>query len=462
MGDLNVNEQALQNIFDRLLQRFGHSKLGFDPSTVGTSQVNAIDQIWAPPIPPGFSGAGLSGSQLGYLRYLPRNPSSALRFSVGYTSYSLTLDPEWTAPNARINVFFGTGAPQKGAWLTMRPGTTIQVPAGFTTLLMYNGDGMEQWFDLVNRPLNANLGFCRFLVGRTPNAYPVNLKEPTAQASIIQAGVVGSIVGILQNAATLGFSTHNIKAIRVTCNFLSAANANVANGAAAIKASYVQRYGSVVAPFAAPSENETADIISIAANSLDNDSTPAQTVTGFGNLSSGESIVIPIPKNTFGAQLHHDGNIYAGVGGVPATQLFVTIEGLTDNPILGAQEEVVIYDFTAAAAANNDTGALPTADFETLCAWATITGALSGVPQIFEIDDGGIPHSIYLGGAGIAVGEGQFYVGPPFNNHGDLAAAPAVAVLPVKIHRRMRFLVNGAAGSTIRLRVKGTRRSYIG
>lgn len=107
---------------------------------------------------------------------------------VGFTAYTLTLDPEFTTPGARVAVEFIKG----GFRHVMAPGDTLEVPQGFNRFFAY--DGHEASRDAVGDLFDTDpFGFVSWLAGRTRGARPYydgRVPGPRAAVSVLTRGNV--------------------------------------------------------------------------------------------------------------------------------------------------------------------------------------------------------------------------------------------------------------------------------
>lgn len=204
----------LSNIIAKAI-RDGFSNLQNTPSTSGDPNRGLFrrvhpQRIFDPAVPTTDLGA-----MLGCLRFMPRH-APGLRIDCGQ-AYSLTVDPEQTAPNAQIGVSLqGSSAEQD--FVVLKPGDTLECPTGFTWFQCFNADQQDQIFNLVAQPANANLGYCSFLLGNVPGATPhMRHRSLMPLAALIQHGQLGlSNLVTLSAAHILGFSPQGLKSIRVS------------------------------------------------------------------------------------------------------------------------------------------------------------------------------------------------------------------------------------------------------
>lgn len=105
---------------------------------------------------------------------------------VGFRAFTLSLDPEFTTPGARVAVEFQKG----GTRYTMGPGDTLEVPGGFTRFYPY--DGHEASRDAIGDLFDTDpFGFVCWLAGRSPGSRPnFSNKGPRPAVSVLTRGIV--------------------------------------------------------------------------------------------------------------------------------------------------------------------------------------------------------------------------------------------------------------------------------
>jgi hypothetical protein len=165
--------------FDDLLNRFG-----IQPSpTPGVERPTPLDRIW---LPPGNAPDGVPHpTSLGCYGEMPRDPHFAVRVQTGM-AFTLTLDKEWTTPQALIGVKFGSAPGSRTDCTVLVPGQTLHVPNGFTEFWAYAADDL----DIFGFPNPDDdwilLGYVSFIVGRSLGATP-NPREPHPHARVLSA-----------------------------------------------------------------------------------------------------------------------------------------------------------------------------------------------------------------------------------------------------------------------------------
>lgn len=155
------------------------------PNEAGDSFV----RYWPPN--PG-NGSPADGNSLGFLRYLSRDPTTALQCDCP-GGYSLTLDRAYTAPNATVGVAFLAPSPFRSNWVIMAPGDTIYVPGGFERFWLFNADQYDRIPTYGTLLAYSGLGYCSFLVGTRRNgAAPLqSVTHPIAKTVFVASGGTG-------------------------------------------------------------------------------------------------------------------------------------------------------------------------------------------------------------------------------------------------------------------------------
>lgn len=187
MANQEGNFGALTEAFGDLVRRFGLESV----PVPGREQPTPFDRIWLPPCPAAL-GDPLLGppapTSLGTYGYLPRLPRLAVRVQTG-KAYSLTLDREWTTPQAILGIKFGACPASLTDCVTVVPGETLHVPNGFTEFWVFAADSYNFYAgDNYNPNIYGYLvGYVSFLVGRHLGATPPR-REPHPIARLLAIG----------------------------------------------------------------------------------------------------------------------------------------------------------------------------------------------------------------------------------------------------------------------------------
>lgn len=133
-------------------------------------------------------GGTVGGSSVAALLAMAR---AAPGDRVAEQGYTLTLDPEYTAPGAAVAVHFGDAS----AATILRPGDTLEVPGGFRDFWCWNAHGWVLDTFLSFSPAVTPGGACAFLVGKAPGAMPWYRRNVTARgaAALLNAALVVAI-----------------------------------------------------------------------------------------------------------------------------------------------------------------------------------------------------------------------------------------------------------------------------
>jgi hypothetical protein len=176
MASPEGNYEALKMILADVYKDFG-----IQPGVPGGQEpMQPFDRIWLP------KGDGITASTgvanptgLACYGQMTRVPGGAYRVECGH-AYSLTLDRQWSTPQAIIGVKFSAPPSSRTDCIILTPGDTIQVKSGFDRFWIFAADNLDQFAF----PLNGILGYVSFLVGRTvDNTTPLQPEcHPTARA----------------------------------------------------------------------------------------------------------------------------------------------------------------------------------------------------------------------------------------------------------------------------------------
>jgi hypothetical protein len=413
---------------------------------IASSPASDLMRLWPPAV------GSQPGQSLGWLQAAPRTPEAAVEVVCPATAYTLTLDPEWTAPNARIALSFGSGASRRRSLdAVLRPGQTIERPAGFGRFWIYNADGLELVTSVV---ANRNFGYCAFLVGMKPGTRPFypSQPHPAAPAAAIHYGVPGIFsTSPALNPAGLG-------ALRILASGLNAGNLEVAGQwYTELLLCAFDRLGSP-GGILAPSMLETpdlpvpvAELVTMARVGLG----PA-LASGLGGTAQWSDLVtVPVPRGCFSLVFCSNGVIVPA--GSTIAKVGIVVEGI---PLSGdlpppSRREIIIYDVTSGAGLALDTGTLPTGDFDALYVDAL---ASAGTMQLspFEVSDAGVNRAVATPPAAAIAQQGAWGLGTAVPT-GFAATAWAV---PYPVPPRVRFTTSAAAAGTTRLRVLGVRSGF--
>ena len=183
MASEEANYRALKATFKELLSRFGI----LTDAPFGNTPEQPFDRLWFPP----DAAIGLDHpTGLGCYRELPRDPRLAVRVQCNQ-GFTLTLDSEWTTPQALIGIKFGAPPQSRTDCVVLVPGQTLEVPSGFTEFWAYAADHLDlfPW-----TPAAYNLvGYVSFIVGRTIGAKPApRHPHPLARVLSIAPAAAGT------------------------------------------------------------------------------------------------------------------------------------------------------------------------------------------------------------------------------------------------------------------------------
>ncbi len=179
MANREDNYLATSDALGNLLDAFGISPIDV---ALGRPSPTIVDRVWLPRVP----GVIEHPSSLGCYQEIPRDPLAAVRVECG-KAFNLTLDTEWTTPQAILGIKFAGPPSSRTDCVIMCPGDSIDVPSGFDHFWVFASDqltGIRSDFPTVY----GIVGYVSFLVGRSLGAKPhCNQVHPLARVLAIRA-----------------------------------------------------------------------------------------------------------------------------------------------------------------------------------------------------------------------------------------------------------------------------------
>lgn len=168
-----------------------------------------------------FRRAATAGAAVGVI-HASRNLWSGPLTSPGElvdkgTIYSVTLDPEWTTPGAKIGLHFGSPADE----ITFRPGDAIEFPESSPAPEVWarNALGALVGENGLILPENKPFGYYRLIIGRAPGVRPLYARgdvTPRPEVCFIQQHelVAPGVDGVWNGGPVV--VTSGLRALRVS------------------------------------------------------------------------------------------------------------------------------------------------------------------------------------------------------------------------------------------------------
>ena len=436
MANQEGNYLALNAALKTVLSRFGIN----DEGPFGFTKDQPFDRLWFPPTPTIVNPVGL-----GCYRELPRNPSDAVRVQCNQ-GFTLTLDTEWTTPQAMIGVKFGAAPSSRTDCVVMVPGQTLEVPSGFSEFWAFAADNL----DLMHWVPDTNIvGYVSFIVGRSHGAKPNPVKaSPLARVLGIAPAITQPQIIFIPN----GCFSH--LQIRAAC--CEAAGVP-------INSRFVVRYRQTGALRLQPINPALIPLF------LTETPDSGLYLPGFGL----EFLPVEHFAETVLSSYRDPTSFYYAIGTMPVMDSSQANGIYWDNvncpsnaaatvaTIISASEHhipiqtVPLYEYTTPVNTILDTGSVPTCDFQSLALEVIFSGAHAGIVNMLlhDVDEAGVSRIVQhcqLTGANL-----QHCVG-----WGEGCSVPYLAnvscTTPVPTLVRITISAPGA-GITTRLRIVGKR-----
>lgn len=395
MANQEGNYLALKEATNRLLRLFNLEPHIPDS---GRQVLEPFQRVWIP-----NGEVVTNGNGLGCYAQLPRVPNEAIRVNCG-KSFTLTLDTEWTTPQAILGVKFGSPPASRTDCVVLMPGDTLDVPSGFDKFWVFAADNLDLY---TGETTPGVVGYVSFLTGRHLGARP-HLRGPHPKARVLSLGGEGD--------AAFYIPSPNVKAIRATLT------TEVAGGVIAKNVGFAAAVGlkvfdrdpvplASVPLFAAETPDVGTDLPGYGAALAEHwDWASLRVLTRWqaaGIVPHWDplpSIVLPAPgRGILSRVFVAYSNVYTGG---PIVRYRMHLEAVDPWMVEQPPKRVVIYDFTTPANTALDTGIIPCVDLE-FVAGAVIFSSPTAAPLTlshFIVSDWGSPDYVQVGTSTVAAG----------------------------------------------------------